>query len=98
MARAVTDQQRAVLEAIKGHWREHARSPTVRELMGALGFASPQAITGHLKSLAAKGAVELDAGSRGIWPAGLRGRIRAAVDASAQPELLGTEAPRFQGG
>lgn len=79
--RPPTARQAEVLAAIRDYWRTHAKSPSVRELMAAMGFASPNAVVIHLRPLAAKGLIEWDRDgtSRGIWPAGLRAAIRAAV-------------------
>ncbi len=78
--RPPTSQQRRVLAAIVAHWRDHSRSPTVRELMPAVPTTTTNGVTGHLKALAAKGLIEWPGGgARGIWPAGLRGRIAALL-------------------
>lgn len=76
-----TDRQREVLAAIRDYWRAHGNGPTTRDLMAALGFSSPNAVVGHLRPLAKKGLVVWGrgGGARGIWPAGLRERIAAAV-------------------
>jgi SOS-response transcriptional repressor LexA len=79
---AIPPGQRLMLAAIRDFWLEQQRSPTIRELQEALDIRSPNGVVAHLKPLAAKGLIELAAGtSRGIWPAGLRERIRQAVDA-----------------
>lgn len=75
-----TDRQREVLAAIRDHWRNHGNGPTTRDLMAALGFASTNAVVGHLRTLARKGLVVWErGGARGIWPAGLKAKIAAAV-------------------
>jgi repressor LexA len=87
-AAPLTDRQAEVLAAIRAYWRDHGRPPALRDLMALLRISSPNGVVCHLKSLHKKGLVELagDKGphgralTRGIWPAGLRGRIRELLN------------------
>lgn len=74
----LTDRQAEIVGVIRGYWHDHGRPPAVRELCGLLGIGSPNGLTCHLRALARKGAIEWErtATARGIWPAGLRQRIR----------------------
>lgn len=76
-----TDRQREVYAAICACWRLTGRSPSIRELCDRLGIAGPNAVVGHLRALKRKGLVvwDRDTTARGIWPAGLKERIAAAV-------------------
>ena len=75
-----TDRQREVLAEICRYWRTHGNGPTTRDLMAVMGFASTNAVVGHLRPLARKGLVVWErGGARGIWPAGLKAKIAAAV-------------------
>jgi SOS-response transcriptional repressor LexA len=86
VAEPLTDRQAELLALIRRYWLEHQRPPTYRELAAGLGGVQPNAVVQHLKILVRKGAVEWQPeSSRGIWPAGLRARIRAAVQ-STMPE------------
>ena len=86
MNMSLTVQQTKVLDAIRGYWRRHGKPPSIRELMPAIGTESTNAIAGHLKALAKKGAIEWECGksqSRGIWLAGLRVQIQELVSCYA---------------
>ena len=75
-----TDRQREVLAAIRDYWRVHGNGPGIRDLMTALGFRSPNGVVCHLRTLARRGLVVWErGGARGIWPAGLKAKIAAAV-------------------
>ncbi|SFD02086.1 repressor LexA [Thiohalospira halophila DSM 15071] len=63
----LTARQQALLDHIRDHQATHGRPPTRHEIAAAFGYASVNAVTGHLKALAAKGAIELTPGAaRGI--------------------------------
>ena len=63
----LTPRQRALLDHIRDHQAAHGRPPTRHEIAAAFGYASVNAVTGHLKALAAKGAIEVTPGAaRGI--------------------------------
>lgn len=61
-ATPLTDKQRAVLDFVHTHQRQHGHYPSLREICGHFGFASPFAATRHLQALEAKGALERVAG------------------------------------
>ncbi|MFP4131613.1 MAG: transcriptional repressor LexA [Thiohalospira sp.] len=63
----LTARQRALLDFIRDHQAAHGRPPTRHEIAAAFGYASVNAVTGHLRALAAKGAIEVTPGAaRGI--------------------------------
>jgi len=53
-----TENQLRVLVAIAEHYAEHGCGPTTRELMAALGFASTNSVTCHLRPLAKRKLIE----------------------------------------
>jgi len=79
--RPPTKRQATVYAAIVRHWARYGCGPSVRELMRAANTASPNGVVGNLRALVRKGLIEWDRDgtARGIWPAGLRARIRAAT-------------------
>ena len=78
---APTPRQAEVLDFIRRYWVENGRSPTIRDIVQAFGFATTNAAVCHLKPLAAKGMIEWEQETaRGIWPAGWRDRIREFVE------------------
>lgn len=63
----LTPRQQEILEFIKGAVEALGAPPTRAEIARAFGFASANAAEDHLKALARKGAITLEAGSaRGI--------------------------------
>ena len=63
----LTPRQQEILEFIRTTLEECGAPPTRIEICTAFGFASPNAAEAHLKALAKKGAILLEAGSsRGI--------------------------------
>lgn len=63
----LTPRQRQILELIRDFAAEHGYPPTRGEIARQLGFRSANAAEQHLRALARKGALELEAGaSRGI--------------------------------
>lgn len=72
-----TEQQAAVLHAVREFWREQGIGPTVRELAVRFGW-NTNGVVCHLTSLARKGRLEWsrDGKARQIWPVGLRAAIR----------------------
>jgi SOS-response transcriptional repressor LexA len=58
----LTERQAAALAAIADHVAVHGYAPTLRELMRALGIASPNGIVCHLKALVRKGYITRDGG------------------------------------
>lgn len=76
-----TELQMEVLEAIKAFLRQHAMSPTVRDLAVAVGAKSTNCIFTKLKSLQKKGLIEWvnEGKSRSIWPVGWRDAIRKTL-------------------
>jgi repressor LexA len=78
--RELTPRQQELLDFIRNHAARHGRPPTRHEIASAFGYASVNAVTGHLRALAAKGAIELT-------PGAARG-IRLPSTASAEDEGL----------
>jgi len=67
MADDLTPRQREILDFIRNTMEVFSVPPTRAEIASAFGFASPNAAEDHLKALARKGAITLEAGSaRGI--------------------------------
>jgi repressor LexA len=63
----LTEKQKAVLEFLAEHARQHGYPPSVRELCGALGLKSPNSAHAHLKALRDKGYIRMASGiNRGI--------------------------------
>jgi repressor LexA len=63
----LTPRQQEILEFIRNTLEVLGAPPTRAEICSAFGFASPNAAEEHLKALAKKGAIVLEAGSaRGI--------------------------------
>jgi repressor LexA len=63
----LTSRQQEILDFIRATLEECGAPPTRVEICNAFGFASPNAAEAHLKALAKKGGILLEAGSsRGI--------------------------------
>jgi len=56
MAKKLTNQQRRVLSCIAKSIDRYGFQPSYRDIMKRFGFASPGAVTGHLKAAEKKGA------------------------------------------
>jgi repressor LexA len=66
-----TDRQRAVYEWVVDYCEAHGYSPSIRELMAAFGFKSPNGAMAHLHPLRKKGFITWnDRRSRTIRPIG----------------------------
>lgn len=64
---SLTDRQQAVLDHLRQHVVMHGRPPTLWEIAGAFGLASPNGVVKHLKVLSDKGFIALEPGrARGI--------------------------------
>lgn len=78
----LTLRQQQILDFVSTHLEQQGRPPTRAEIAGAFGFRSANAAEEHLRALARKGVLLLDAGTaRGIsLPAtsGTPGRIEQA--------------------
>ncbi len=87
----VTEKQQAVLDFIQAHHRQHAHHPTIREIQAHFGFASPFAVTRHLRALEQKGLLQRVAGKARafIEPQAKR---RAHPSTSRPPSLTDTTA------
>lgn len=67
MTPQLTFQQQAVLTVISQHLAAEGLPPTIMEIAGELGLASPNGVAKHLQTLAEKGFIELTPGrARGI--------------------------------
>jgi repressor LexA len=63
----LTPRQQEILDFIRNHMEVFTVPPTRAEISSAFGFASPNAAEDHLKALARKGVINMEAGSaRGI--------------------------------
>jgi repressor LexA len=58
--KALTWQQRAVLQAIRDHVATHGYPPSIREIGEAVGLASTSSVTHHLTVLCARGYIRRD--------------------------------------
>ena len=100
--RRLTPRQRQVLAFVRDHATRHGAPPTVREIAAGLGFASTNAVAGHLDALARAGALtRAPRQSRGLRvtganPAGsipILGRIAAGRPILAVENREGSLAP-----
>lgn len=67
MATELTTRQQEILDFIRNSFEVFSVPPTRAEIASAFGFASPNAAEEHLRALARKGAITIEAGSaRGI--------------------------------
>lgn len=62
----LTDRQLAILDFLREHIAAEGRPPTLAEIALAFGFRQARSAQDHLQALAAKGAIELVPGARGI--------------------------------
>jgi len=60
MPEAVNTRQRQILEFLRGHARDHAYPPTVREIGSAVGLSSSSTVQNHLNALESKGLIKRD--------------------------------------
>jgi repressor LexA len=89
----VTKAQARVLDVVRTFWRSSGRGPTYREVQSAMGYASPNAVQGHVKALRAAGLLRKDLyGARTILPVSeeegipIYGTIPAGVPTDSTPE------------
>ncbi len=54
-ADGLTPKQRSILQFYRDHYRETGIPPTVREVMAAMGFSSPNAVVCHVRPLVRRG-------------------------------------------
>jgi len=96
----LTPRQRQILELIREFAAEHGYPPTRGEIARQLGFRSANAAEQHLRALARKGALQLEAGAsrgirlppeQGLEPAGLPvvGRVAAGSPMLAEQHIEG---------
>jgi repressor LexA len=62
----LTDRQQAILDFLREHIAAEGRPPTLSEIAQAFGFRQARSAQDHLQALAAKGAIALVPGARGI--------------------------------
>ncbi|MBS3958888.1 MAG: transcriptional repressor LexA [Xanthomonadaceae bacterium] len=62
----LTDRQQAILDYLRAQIAAEGRPPTLAEIARAFGFRQARSAQDHLQALAAKGAIELAPGARGI--------------------------------
>ena len=73
VAQRLTERQRDIVKFIASFYAENHVGPTRREIMEHFGFASTQAVTGHIKSLLKKDAITVyENTARGILPKSVR--------------------------
>jgi hypothetical protein len=60
---ALTRRQQAIWRTFRDRWRRHHLSPTLRDVMRALGITSTSVVDYNLKRLAAKGLIEHSPGT-----------------------------------
>lgn len=89
----LTDRQAEVLRAILAHWAAHGVGPSYGDIVGAMGFASKNAVAAHLRPLIKKGYV-IVAGNkndaRGITTVELLAATKLAA-ANLLTEMEGTK-------
>lgn len=66
MSEALTAKQQQIFDFLCRHIRERGYPPSYEEIAEAFGFASPNAVTGHLKALEKKGHIRRSEKSRAI--------------------------------
>jgi repressor LexA len=81
---ALTPRQREILAFIERELADRGYPPTRAEIAQAFGFRSPNAAEEHLRALARKGAIALEAGHRGIRILRRRDRARGAGAKTAE--------------
>lgn len=93
----LTDRQRAILEFLGEHAREHGHPPSVREIAAHFGIASPKGVSDHLQALERKGHIRRKPGlARGLElvnePGGIPivGRVAAGSPITAVEHVEGT--------
>lgn len=90
----LTDRQRDILEYMSQYLGERGYPPTLREIGGFFGIASPSAVRGHLEALRKKGFIGItSAASRGVEI--LKTADGADFDGFARSEIPGTRIPRL---
>lgn len=97
--KGLTPKQRTVLALIVEHWQNHGRSPSVRELMPAIGVASTCTVQRHLDALEKKGFVKRDRYQRcSVKPTGFHipdhgemRRLLADAEAALAPFARGAD-------
>ena len=83
----LTPRQREILALIEREVAARGYPPTRAEIAQAFGFRSANAAEEHLRALARKGAIALEAGHRGIRVLRGKGRPRGAPEAGAVASL-----------
>jgi repressor LexA len=79
MSETLTERQAAVLSFIQSFVRLHGYPPTFREIARHFGYASTNAVTGHLQALERKGLLSREARrSRTLSVTGRRRRTAVA--------------------
>jgi SOS-response transcriptional repressor LexA len=72
--RPLTKRQRQILDEVTRFQSEHGYCTSVRELMRKFGWASPNAVTSHLRALRQRGLV--------TWEPGVARTLRPTGDAT----------------
>ena len=80
----LTSKQQAVLAYVQAHHRQHGHHPSLREIQGHFGFASPFAVTRHLQALQKKGVLER-----------IAGKARAFIEPGRKPHAAILEIPLY---
>lgn len=86
----LTTRQREILDLIEREVAARGYPPTRAEIASAFGFRSANAAEEHLRALARKGAIALEAGHRGIRVLRGKGRARSASAARADAAVAAT--------
>ncbi|MCE9581326.1 MAG: transcriptional repressor LexA [Planctomycetes bacterium] len=66
MSAGLTPKQQEIFKFLCNHVREHGFPPSYEEIAEQFGFASPNAVTGHLKALERKGHIRRSEKSRAL--------------------------------
>jgi repressor LexA len=84
----LTDRQQAILDFLRERIAAEGRPPTLAEIALAFGFRQARSAQDHLQALAAKGAIELVPGARGIRLLGDGAAGMASPSEALPPGLL----------
>jgi len=91
---ALTSRQAEVLAFLRRYIAKHGYAPTLRETAQALGIASTNGVSDHLRSLARKGYIERAAGrARSIRP---RPEAPQLASVPAPPDVVGVVTGRMR--
>src|SRR5918994_5414553 len=83
----LTERQREIYDFVVGYADRHGYPPTVREIGGAVGLASPSTVHAHLANLERAGYLKRDPTKPRALELVKRGRAAAASSSGATPDV-----------